>query len=230
MIAYCLLRISLSWRWYDFWERIILRFMGVRLMKKRNVAILLFDEVEVLDFAGPFEVFAVTSELNDYEPLKVYTVAEKKQPIRARNGLSVNPDYGFDDCPAPDILIVPGGEGTRAVMKNQAALDWIKTVATGSEMTLSVCTGALVLGEAGLLDGLAATTHHETFDLLRKIAPKTTVRETDRFVDNGKVITSGGISAGIDMSLHVIWRLLGEEQAQRTAEYMEYGDWRKIKV
>lgn len=204
--------------------------MGVRLMKKRNVAILLFDDVEVLDFAGPFEVFAVTSELNDYEPLKVYTVAEDNQPIRARNGLSVNPDYGFEDCPPPDILIVPGGEGTRGVMKNQTALDWVKASSQEAEMTLSVCTGALVLGVAGLLDGLAATTHHENFELLRKIAPKATVREADRFVDNGKVITSGGISAGIDMSLHVIWRLLGEEQARRTAEYMEYGDWRNIKV
>lgn len=196
-------------------------------MKKRNVAILLFDDVEVLDFAGPFEVFAVASELNDYEPLNVYTVAESNQPIRARNGLSVNPDYSFEDCPPPDILIVPGGEGTRAVMKNRAVLDWVRGISEGSELTLSVCTGSLVLGVAGLLDGLTATTHHETFDLLRKAAPQAIVREEDRFVDNGKVITSGGISAGIDMSLHVIGRLLGEEQARRTVEYMEYGDWRK---
>ena len=189
---------------------------------RRTVAILLFDEIEVLDFAGPFEVFAVTDELAGYQLFKVVTVAAEKRAIRARNGLSVNPDYAFADCPRPDILIVPGGFGTRALLKNPAVLDWIKTVNAGAEIVASVCTGSVVLGRAGLLDGLKATTHHECFDLLREHAPRTAVVETDRFVDNGRVLTAAGISAGIDMSLHLVSRLHGAAVAQKTATYMEY--------
>lgn len=197
-------------------------------LKPRNVAILLFDDVEVLDFAGPFEVFAVTAELNDGKPFKVYTVAEHKSAIIARNGLSVNPDYTLAHCPPPDILIVPGGQGTRSQMQNPKVIDWVKASADNAELVLSVCTGSLVLAKSGLLDGLGATTHHEVFDLLGEIAPETQIRKGERFVDNGKVITSGGISAGIDMSLYVVARLLGEQQAQQTARYMEYGDWQQI--
>ena len=192
---------------------------------RRTVAILLFDEVEVLDFAGPFEVFAVTDELSDHQCFRVVTVAPEKSAIRARNGLSVNPDHSFADCPPPDILIVPGGFGTRALLKNQAVLDWIKSVNTTAGIVASVCTGSLVLGRAGLLDGLKATTHHECFDLLREHAPRATVVETDRFLDNGRILTSAGISAGIDLSLHLVARLHGEAIAQKTAHYMEY-HWR----
>ena len=189
---------------------------------RRTVAILLFDEVEVLDFAGPFEVFAVTDELADYRLFRVVTVAAEKRAIRARNGLSVNPDHTFADCPRPDILIVPGGIGTRALLKNPVVLDWIKRVNAGAEIVASVCTGSLVLGRAGLLDGLKATTHHECFDLLREHAPRTAVVETDRFVDNGRILTAAGISAGIDMSLHLVSRLHGAAVAQKSATYMEY--------
>ena len=189
---------------------------------RRTVAILLFDEVEVLDFAGPFEVFAVTDELADYQLFRVVTVAAERRAIRARNGLSVNPDHAFADCPPPDILIVPGGFGTRALLKNPVVLDWIKAVNAGAELVASVCTGSVVLGRAGLLDGLKATTHHECFDLLREHAPRTTVLETDRFVDNGRILTAAGISAGIDMALHLVSRLHGAAVAQRSATYMEY--------
>lgn len=192
---------------------------------RRTVAILLFDEVEVLDFAGPFEVFAVTDELSDQRYFRVVTVAQEKRAIRARNGLSVNPDHSFADCPRPDILVVPGGFGTRALLKNTVALDWIKSVSLAAEIVASVCTGALVLGRAGLLDGLRATTHHECFDLLREHAPRATVIETDRFVDNGRVLTAAGISAGLDLSLHLVTRLHGADTALRTACYMEY-PWR----
>lgn len=195
--------------------------------RQRSVALLVFDDVEVLDFAGPYEVFSVTAELNDPKPFAVRVVAERRAPIRARNGLSVNPDAAIADVQTADILIVPGGQGTRREMNNPAMVEWIASVSTGAELVLSVCTGSLVLAKAGLLSGLAATTHHGTFDLLRELAPGTTVVEDRRFVDNGKVVTSGGISAGIDMSLHIVARLLGEETAERTARHMEYdGKWR----
>jgi len=189
---------------------------------RRTVAILLFDEVEVLDFAGPFEVFAVTDELADHQFFRVVTVAPAKRPIRARNGLSVNPDHSFADCPPPAILIVPGGFGTRALLKDQAALAWIRSVDSTAEIVASVCTGSLVLGRAGLLDGLPATTHHECFDLLREHAPRATVVETDRFLDNGHILTAAGISAGLDLSLHLVARLHGAAVAEKTARYMEY--------
>ncbi len=193
---------------------------------QRNVAILIFDEVEVLDFAGPFEVFAVARLSDGTPPFNVYTVAEKPEPVLARNGLSVNPAYTLDNCPPPDILLVPGGRGTRAVMHNPALLNWIRQHAAPAEQVLSVCTGALVLGSAGLLDGLAATTYHTSFDELRAAAPNTELRPGERWVDNGKVVTSAGVSAGIDMALHVVGKLLGAEQADATARYMEYEHWK----
>lgn len=192
------------------------------MSQPRNVAILIFDEVEVLDFCGPFEVFGVTGRAREAAPFNVYTVAERSEPVLARNGLSVNPRYTLDDCPPPDLLVIPGGIGARKEMHNATVIEWIKRCAKPAELVLSVCTGALLLANAGLLDGLAATTHHGAFDLLREAAPQTEVREGERFVDNGKVITSAGISAGIDMSLYVVARLLGEEVARDTAERMEY--------
>ncbi|MGH7957041.1 MAG: DJ-1/PfpI family protein [Opitutaceae bacterium] len=189
---------------------------------KKNVAILLFDEVEVLDFAGPFEVFAVADELRGHAVFNVFTVAENLGTIRARNGLKVVPHFSREDCPAPQVLIVPGGFGTRALLNKPALLEWIRLKSKHAEIVMSVCTGALVLGKAGLLDGLRATTHHECFDQLRAVAPRTEVIETERFIDNGRILTAAGISAGIDCSLHVIERLLGSESAQITARYMEY--------
>jgi len=194
------------------------------MQKSRNVAIVIFDDVEVLDFCGPFEVFSVTGRGRDEAPFQVYTVAEKSEPVLARNQLSVNPRYTLNDCPLPDILIVPGGWGTRAQMNNPPLLDWIQAMAPKSELVLSVCTGALLLAKAGLLQGLSATTHHGALDLLRQIAPHTTVHADQRLVDNGRIILSAGISAGIDMSFYVVERLLGKEEALATAKYMEY-DW-----
>lgn len=188
----------------------------------RTVAILIFDDVEVLDFCGPFEVFGVTGSRTDPPAFKVYTVAEKPGPILARNGLSVNPSYTLADCPPPDILLVPGGIGTRREMHNPILQDWIRQCARSAEAVLSVCTGALLLATSGLLEGLAATTHHSAFDLLRQVAPNTTIYPDKRFVDNGHIILSAGISAGIDMSLYVVSKLLGEAVARDTAEQMEY--------
>ena len=187
----------------------------------RTVAILLFDEVEVLDFAGPFEVFSVTGRTQGISPFDVFTVAESS-PVIARNGLSINPRLCLTECPRPDILVVPGGFGTRREMHNERLLAWIGQVARDATLILSVCTGALLLAKAGLLEGLAATTHFGAFELLRSVAPNTEMREGARIVDNGRVILSAGVSAGIDMSLHVVARLLGDDVARETARYIEY--------
>ncbi len=192
----------------------------------RNVGILLFDDVEVLDFAGPFEVFSVTGRRGGGEPpFNVYTLAGKAGPVIARNGLAVVPHFTLEDCPPPEILVVPGGFGTRRELHNAPLIDWIAGQAARADLTLSVCTGALLLGKAGLLGGLHVTTHRAGLDLLRELVPDATVTWGERFIDNGAVITSGGISAGIDMALYVVARLLGDEVARETADYMEY-DWR----
>lgn len=194
----------------------------------RNVAILIFNDVEVLDFCGPYEVFGATGRGNNTQPFKVYTVAAAI-PTIACNQLSINPQYTLETCPQPDILLIPGGYGTRQQMHNQILLDWIKECSKQAELTLSVCTGALLLAKAGLLENLAATTHHLAIDLLKQTAPNTEIRANERFVDNGKIILSAGISAGIDMSLYVVAKLLGIQQAIETAEYMEY-DWKSTQA
>jgi len=192
----------------------------------RNVAILIFDEVEVLDFCGPFEVFGVTGlRAGGERPFHVYTVAEQARSVHARNGLSVNPNYTIAECPPPNILLVPGGQGTRTLIHNESLVKWVRNQAGRVDLLLSVCTGALVLAQAGLLEGLAATTHFRAFDELKALAPNTTLCPNERYVDNGKIILSAGISAGIDMSLYVVARLLDAEQANETARYMQYDYW-----
>jgi transcriptional regulator GlxA family with amidase domain len=190
--------------------------------QSRSVAIVIFDDVEVLDFCGPFEVFSVAARLEEPAAFSVYIVGQEMRPVLARGGLSINPHYTLYDCPPPDLLVVPGGYGARREMHNQVLLDWIVSYAQPAELVLSVCTGALLLGRAGLLDGLAATTHHSAFKLLHDAAPRTKILSNERFVDNGKIITSAGISAGIDASLHVVARLLGDQHARATARQMEY--------
>jgi transcriptional regulator GlxA family with amidase domain len=188
----------------------------------RNLAILIFDDVEVLDFCGPFEVFSVANRFTDTPAFHVLVVAEKPGPVLARGGLSVNPHHRLADCPRPDLLLVPGGQGTRKEMHNPTLIAWIKARSQEAELVLSVCTGALLLAKAELLDGLEATTHHEALDLLREVAPKTILPAARRLVDNGRVVCSGGIAAGIDMSLHLVARLLGQEIAEKTARHMDY--------
>lgn len=193
-----------------------------RITTCRRVAIVIFDEVEVLDFCGPFEVFAVTGGRENETPFQVVTVAEEMKPITARGGLSINPSHDFAGCPQVDILLVPGGMGTRREMNNPRMIQWLTERAGKAELVLSVCSGALVLAKAGLLEGMTATTHHGALEELRHISPSIAIDCSRRFIDNGRVIVSAGIAAGIDMSLHVVARLLGEEQAQETARYMEY--------
>lgn len=197
--------------------------------RPRHVAVVVFDEVEVLDFAGPFEVFGVTGALNDPAPFTVSTVSLHGGAITARNGLRVLPHHTAANCPPVDLLVVPGGFGTRALVHDDDVLDWVRRRDSESELTLSVCTGSLVLAAAGLLRGKQATTHHGAFDELAAIDPSIEVVRDVKMVDDagtgdGGIVTSGGISAGIDMSLGVVARLLGDDAAERTARYMEY-DW-----
>ena len=191
----------------------------------RRVQILVFDDVEVLDFAGPFEVFGVTGLRSGPAPFRVETVGLSKALVRARGGLTVQPSRSIDDSGPCDVLIVPGGPGARSEMHNGALLEWIRRQAESAEAVLSICTGALVLARAGLLADLHATTHHLAYDELTQASPSTKVLRGQRMVDNGHIIASAGISAGIDASLHLVSRLLGHAVAAETAEYMEY-DWR----
>ncbi|MCA0234489.1 MAG: DJ-1/PfpI family protein [Bacteroidetes bacterium] len=203
-------------------------------MMTRSVAVFLFDEVEVLDFAGPYEVFSVAGlRTLPQKPFDVFTVAEKSS-IVARNGLKVTPDYTFDTMPKADIVLIPGGGGftsdgvafgSRREMNNPVVLEWAKKQATQAELLLSVCTGALILGQAGLLNGLKATTHFMALDSLRAISTEIEVVEKVRYVDNGTVILSAGVSAGIDMSYYVVSKLLGAEIATEAARYAQYDYW-----
>ena len=199
----------------------------------KSVAIVLFDQVEVLDFAGPFEVFSVTGLRKSGEPYEVFTVAEK-DTISARNHLIIKPTYTFENCPPCNLFLIPGGGGfnpngspfgSRLEMDNPVMLGWVRERAKTAEHVLSVCTGALILAKAGLLEDLEATTHYLAVDFLKSIAPTTRVSGEKRWVDNGKFILSAGVSAGIDMSLHVVSRLQGADVARETATYMQYDYW-----
>lgn len=192
-------------------------------MRRRNVAILLYDQVEVLDFAGPFEVFSVTAELTD-GAFAVFTVAESERAVSAIGGLKVLPEHALGASPAPEILVVPGGTGSRREMDNPAVVAWLRRVYDQAELVMSVCSGARILARAGLLRGLRVTTHHQVIAHLEELEPTAEVDPSRRFIDTGKIITTGGISAGIDGSLHVVARELGTDAARRTAAYMEY-DW-----
>jgi transcriptional regulator GlxA family with amidase domain len=192
-----------------------------------HVSILLFPDVEVLDFAGPFEVFSVAARINrtqaGHAPFAVSTIAARKEPVRARHGLMVLPACSFADAPAADILIVPGGVMTQPLASPET-LAWVKQEAARAPLTASVCTGAFVLAELGLLDGQPATTHWEDIAELRSAYPHLDIRENAPFVDTGAIVTSAGISAGIAMSLHLVGRVQGLDAARATARQMEY-DW-----
>ena len=196
-------------------------------MNRKQVGILTFEHVEVLDFCGPFEVFSVTrlnedKRREELSPFNVFLVAETKKPVAATGGMKVLPDYDLDDCPQLDVLVVPGGWGTRKEMNNERLLRWIADRSRQVETLTSVCTGSLLLGKAGLLDGKRATTHWRSLDWMQELFPKTTVERQLHFVEEGTLFTSAGISAGIDMSLKVVARHCGEAIARATAKHMEY--------
>ena len=196
-------------------------------MTRTRVGILVFPNVEVLDFCGPYEVFSVT-RLNEERrreessPFEVLLVAEGAEPVVATGGLRVIPDATLETCPALEILVVPGGWGTRKEMRNQRVLMWIAERAKEVETLTSVCTGAMLLGQAGLLDGRRATTHWRSLDWMRQSFPAVTVEDKLHVVEDGQVLTSAGISAGIDMALLVVARYVGEAVGRATARHMEY--------
>ena len=185
--------------------------------KPKTVAVLIFDGVELLDFAGPAEVFIVASQR---APFRVFTVAPTLKLIKTMGGITIKPDYSFKDAPPADILVIPGG--TTSSVK-QDGVEWIRKSAQSAEVVMSVCFGAFLLAEAELLDGITATTHSWGIEGLRTAAPKCKVVENQRFVDSGKIVTTGGVTAGIDGALHVVERLAGADVAKWTAEsWMEH--------
>lgn len=192
----------------------------------RRIAILVFADVEELDFVGPLEVFAVAGRKSptdrDQPLLDVFTVAASDSPVRCRNGLTVVPRYDFSEAPPAEILLVPGGIGTRVALHDEPTIRWVRNRATSAELVLSVCTGALILGRAGLLDGLRATTHHAAVGILGHMAPDAQLCHGQRLVDNGRLITAAGVAAGIDLALYVTARLFGPEHARRVASHIEY--------
>jgi transcriptional regulator GlxA family with amidase domain len=196
-------------------------------LNRKRVGILLFNDIEVLDFCGPFEVFSV-ARLNEVQrrqepsPLEVLLIAETSETITTSGGMKVFPMASFEGCPPLDILLVPGGMGTRKEMLNEAMLRFIRDQAARSELVASVCTGSLILGKAGLLGGRRATTHWRSLDLLRDLFPDVTVDDSSNVVNEGKVMTSAGIAAGIDLALKIVQRFYGETIARATALHMEY--------
>jgi transcriptional regulator GlxA family with amidase domain len=198
-------------------------------MERWNVGILIFDRVEVLDFAGPFEVFSRVRLMpgvdsrrsDDSAPFSVFTVARSRTSIQATGGLEVIPRYSFADVPRIDLLVVPGGFGTRALLEDRQVLDWIRQAAAASRLVTSVCTGSLLLAKAGLLEGHRATTHWGALDLLQSLGEAIQVERELRVVDDG-VVTSAGVASGMDMSFLVVEKLFGREVADETAKYIEY--------
>ena len=196
----------------------------------RTVGILVFEDVEVLDFCGPFEVFASAAlppeEAGGEErPLyDVRVVAENPGIVRCRGGLLVQPHHTLADHPPLDLVVLPGGFGTRRERGNPVVLDWIGRQHAAGALTTSVCTGSFLLAAAGLLDGRAATSHWQTLEWLEREHPAVDVRAGERIVDEGEIVTSAGVSAGIDMALHVVRRQHGDAVARATARDMEY-DW-----
>ncbi len=196
-------------------------------MTRKRVGIVLFNAIEVLDFCGPFEVFSAT-RLNEEKrreepsPFEVFLVAETLSYVTTTGGMKVIPQYSFESCPRLDILVVPGGWGTRKELNNIVILEWLRSRAAEVETLTSVCTGSMLLGFAGLIDGLHATTHWRSLDWMRDSFPAVFVEYEQHVVEDGRVFTSAGISAGIDMALKVVARYYGKDIARSTAVHMEY--------
>jgi transcriptional regulator GlxA family with amidase domain len=198
-------------------------------MDKQNVAILIFDGVEILDFAGPYEVFSRTRltpgvdsrQSDDSAPFHVFTVAKTDELIRTVGDLEVLPAHTFEDSPEPSILLIPGGFGTRAMLEDAETLEWIRETAAKSERVASVCTGSLVLAKIGALQNRRATTHWGALDVLASIDSTISVDRDARVVHDG-VYTSAGVAAGIDLAFDIVEEICGREVADETAHYIEY--------
>jgi len=184
-----------------------------------KVAFMLGEGANVIDTAGPWEVFQDTVMMVDgqhRDAFELYTVGPSEDVLRMTGGLQVKPNYGIANAPQPNVIVVPAQKTT------QETRDWLKSAAAGTDMTMSVCTGAFQLARVGLFDGLPATTHHEYFDAFHEEFPDVELRRGQRFVDNGRIASSGGLTSGIDLALHIVARYHGVEAAAATAAYMEY--------
>ncbi len=184
------------------------------------VGIVLFPDAEELDWAGPYEVFSMAAM--GQEQMKVVTIAQTLDPVRCAKGLRVLPDHCFEDAPALDVVLVPGGQGSRVEMNNSAMLEFLQGVAPGCSWITSVCTGAVILCKAGLTTGRRITTHWGYIESLREIAGDSEVLERTRYVRDGRLVTAAGVSAGIDMSLWLVGQMFSPEHARNTQRMMEY--------
>jgi transcriptional regulator GlxA family with amidase domain len=187
-----------------------------------RIGIALFPDAEELDWAGPWEVLAYWATSSPDAHVEVFTVAQQALPVRCARGLRVIPDHTWETAPPIDVLVYPGGRGTRPQLENETILEWLRTLARRGTLMTSVCTGSLVFAAAGLLDGLSATTHWDSTEDLGQLGHGINVRPKDRFVDSGEVITSAGVSAGIDMALHLVARLHSVERARTVRHRLQY--------
>lgn len=187
-----------------------------------RIGIFLFDGAEELDWAGPWEVLAAWAQRYPEDDIEVFTVSRAAGEITCAKGLRVLADYTWNTVPAMNVLVYPGGRGTREHVDDTSIHAWLAERAAETDILTSVCTGALVLAGAGLLDGRPATTHWESIDTLAELGTSIEVRPGDRFVDSGDIITAAGVSAGIDMALHLIVRLAGEDRAREVRRYIQY--------
>jgi transcriptional regulator GlxA family with amidase domain len=192
--------------------------------KNLNVAILVYDGIYLLDFTGPLEVFFDTFSTDGQQLFNVYTVSPTKQ-FKAHSGLNITSDYEVINCPKPDILVVPGGN-LQLLKNNDSLKNWIINTAEKSQLVMSVCTGAFILADTGLLNGLNITTWYGALDKLQDKVKSAKVVKGVRYTDNGKIITTSGVSAGIDGALYVVSKIFGKETADRTAKYMDYEYWK----
>jgi transcriptional regulator GlxA family with amidase domain len=187
-----------------------------------NVAIVLFDGAEELDWAGPWEVLAAWATRWPDDGAHVYSVADTTGPVRCAKGLVVQPDHTWETAPKPDVVLWPGGAGTRPQLGDESVRRRLRDLAADGTLMTSVCTGSLVYADAGLLDGRPATTYWSQLDQLASLGTDIEVRRDDRFVDSGEVITAAGVSAGIDMALHLVARLHSLERAREVRRYIQY--------
>jgi transcriptional regulator GlxA family with amidase domain len=187
-----------------------------------NIGIVVFEDAEELDFAGPWEVLGTWAEEFPEDGVTLRLLAQDAGPVRCRKGLRVLPDATLADAAELDLVVVPGGQGSRRAMASEDMVRWVRGQAARGALVTSVCTGALVLAAAGLLDGRAATTHWSAYDELRAAGRDIEVRPDERFVDEGVVVTAAGVSAGIDMALHLVERLHSADRARAVRREMDY--------
>ena len=189
---------------------------------RRHIGILLFPDVEELDAVGPWEVLAWWTGVHPEDGWAVTTLSRDGGPVRCAKGLTVLAHHSYADAPQLDVLIYPGGQGTRTQLADDAQLDWVRQQRAAVPLLTSVCTGSLVYAAAGVLSGRPATTHWATLDQLTELDPSIDVRRDERFVDDGDIVTSAGVSAGIDMALHLVGRLAGRERARQVRRGIQY--------